>query len=42
MDPHHHDDPRRATATDGLIGFGVALVWLAIVSGVSYWLANLH
>lgn len=35
-DKHHHEE---SNLKIGLVGFGVALVFLAIVMGFSYWLA---
>lgn len=36
-----HDDSRKYLTT-GLMGLGIALVWLAVVAGFSYWLAAGH
>ena len=38
---HHHDDSA-AKRSAAFTGLGLALVWLAIVSAVGFWLANRH
>jgi len=41
---HDHDEYAEAAAkrSAAFTGLGLALVWLAIVSAVGFWLANAH
>lgn len=39
---HNGNDEARADFRTSMTGFGLALVWILIVGGFSYWLAAGH
>lgn len=39
MAVHNEEEEARSSGAAAFMGLGVALVWLAIVGGISYWLA---